>query len=399
MLVLGLYDGMYMKTENVDEGQKMFHEMEDKNVVTWTSLLFRSYSCNKLVDRALQVFHIMLVCGVKPNAFTFTTVLGVLADKCAAEKGIQVHGWLEATAGFEGMGKPGMKYLKERVTNWFIIANGFITSLKEIPVRLQEILRLMKDIVAWSAMLSGYAQKGDIEDLYSRAGMLDKAIALINEMPFPAGAIVWRTLLAASRVHRNVRACLGNLRLRISFLFSLKDSAKSSFLSISMLQLEGKRKTKVRKLMDVRKVKKEVGIAGLRLRTRPTHSWQDINRIQIMFFMAWKSEHKAILSRHCEKLISKNEKEGNSCQDSNDSITSKVVYALVVIIGEFKLFETTKSLCLIDNNQKDSCEWRFRFSLQLKDSQCLLSLAKTQKIYILSCASDSDTGTGNMKLQ
>jgi pentatricopeptide repeat protein len=46
-------------------------------------------------------------------------------------------------------------------------------------------------------------------DLYSRAGKLDETMSLIEGMPFPAGPMVWRTLLGACKVHKNVE--LGKL--------------------------------------------------------------------------------------------------------------------------------------------------------------------------------------------
>ncbi|KAH0746716.1 hypothetical protein KY285_008373 [Solanum tuberosum] len=668
---------MYMKMENVDDGQKMFDEMEDnKNVVTWTSLL-SGYSCNKLVDRALEVFRVMLVGGVKPNAFTFSTVLGVLADKCVVEKGIQVHSMVikygfeattsvgnslinmylksgmvrEATAVFEGMGDRnevswnGMiaglvtnglysEALKlfhmmrlagvELTRSIYVTAVKLCTKLKELVFARQLHSRVMKngfyfdnnirtalmvsytkcgemddafklfsimhkfrnvvswtamiggymqnnrqeqaanlfcqmkkdgirpndftystilaahpsislfqvhaevikteyqssptvgtalldayvktrdtdeaakvfeeidekDIIAWSAMLSGYAQKGDIQgavrvfrqlvkdgvrpneftfssvinacvtsmasveqgkqfhcsaiksghsnalcvssalvtmyakrgniesaneifkrqperdlvswnsmisgyaqhgygrkalkifeemrkrnldmdnitfigvisacthagllnegqkyfemmvndfhispkmeiyscmvDLYCRAGMLDKAMALINKMPFPAGAIVWRTLLAASRVHRNVE--LG--KLAAENLISLQPQDSAAYVLLSNLYAatgDWQERAKVRKLMDVRKVKKEIGYSWIEVKSKTysfmagdvSHPLSDSIYMQLEELRGRlkdagyqpdtnyvlhdvEDEHKeAILSRHSERL-------------------------------------------------------------------------------------------------
>ncbi|XP_009804600.1 pentatricopeptide repeat-containing protein At2g27610 [Nicotiana sylvestris] len=143
---------MYMKMENVDEGRRVFDEMEDKNVVTWTSLL-SGYSCNKLVDRALQVFHMMLVGGVNPNAFTFATVLGVLADKCAVEKGIQVH-TMVIKCGFEVITSVGNSLIN------MYLKSGMV---REATVVFESMGN--RNEVSWNGMIGGLVTNG----LYSEA--------------------------------------------------------------------------------------------------------------------------------------------------------------------------------------------------------------------------------------
>ncbi|KAF7119509.1 hypothetical protein RHSIM_Rhsim13G0109900 [Rhododendron simsii] len=81
---------LYMKTANVVDGEKIFNEMPEKNVVSWTSLL-SGYSRNGLVDEAIETFFHMQAEGIKPNPLTFATVLGALADDGAVEKVKVIH--------------------------------------------------------------------------------------------------------------------------------------------------------------------------------------------------------------------------------------------------------------------------------------------------------------------
>ncbi|KAL2319860.1 hypothetical protein Fmac_028829 [Flemingia macrophylla] len=60
-------------------------------------------------------------------------------------------------------------------------------------------------------------------DLYSRAGMLGKAMDIINGMPFPLAATWWHSVLAAFRVHRNIE--LGKLAAEKSISLEPQDSA------------------------------------------------------------------------------------------------------------------------------------------------------------------------------
>lgn len=101
-------------------------------------------------------------------------------------------------------------------------------------------------------------------DLYRRAGLLDLAAALINGMPFPAGAIIWHILLAASRVHSNVE--LG--KLAAENLISLQPHDSTTYVLVTVNWEE----SKSTKLMDVEQLKKKLDVAGLRLRTKHNHS-------------------------------------------------------------------------------------------------------------------------------
>jgi len=99
-------------------------------------------------------------------------------------------------------------------------------------------------------------------DLYSHAGMLEKALDIINRMPFPPAATVWHIVLAASRVNLNID--LGKLAAEKIISLEPQDSAAYSLLSnIYAAAGNWHEKVNVRKLMDKRKVKKEPGYSWI----------------------------------------------------------------------------------------------------------------------------------------
>lgn len=136
---------MYMKSESVEDGMRVFELMEEKNVVSWTSLL-SGYTKNGLNDRAVGLFCRMVGMGVKPNAFTFATVLGALrADGIlVAERGTQVHGMVV---------KNGLN-LNVSVGNSLInmyFKIGMLGSARAIFDAMGE-----KNSITWNGMVSGY---------------------------------------------------------------------------------------------------------------------------------------------------------------------------------------------------------------------------------------------------
>lgn len=104
-------------------------------------------------------------------------------------------------------------------------------------------------------------------DLYSRAGMLEKAMDIINQMPFPAGSTVWQTVLAACRVHRNLE--LGKHTAEKLISLQPQDSAAYVLLSnIYAATGNWQERAKVRKLMDKRNVKKEAGYSWIEVKNK-----------------------------------------------------------------------------------------------------------------------------------
>ncbi|KAI5666654.1 hypothetical protein M9H77_16507 [Catharanthus roseus] len=157
---------MYMKTNNVGDGDRVFEEMGEKNVVSWTSLL-AGYTRNGLADRAIGLVSLMQVEGVKPNPFTFSTVLGALADKGAVEKGVQVHTVIVKN-GFEST-----TFVANSLINMYS-KSGMVIEAKAVFDGL-----LSKNTVSWNGMISGLVTNGrDLEavDLFYKMRLADVSL-------------------------------------------------------------------------------------------------------------------------------------------------------------------------------------------------------------------------------
>ncbi|KAK4849138.1 hypothetical protein QYF36_021279 [Acer negundo] len=65
---------MYVKFNLLEEAQALFDQMPVRNVVSWTTMI-SAYSNVKLNDKALELMVLMLRDGVRPNMFTYSSVL------------------------------------------------------------------------------------------------------------------------------------------------------------------------------------------------------------------------------------------------------------------------------------------------------------------------------------
>ncbi|KAF3332078.1 pentatricopeptide repeat-containing protein [Carex littledalei] len=203
---------MYAKKGSIESAQKLFDRQSNRDLVSWNSMIC-SYAQHGYGKRALEIFRQMEKSREKMDGVTF---IGVITG-C-------VH---------TGLVEEGKRYFNSMVNVW----------------------RIRPTMEHYSCMV----------DLYSRAGRLSQAFDLIKEMPFPADARVWRTLLGACKIHRNIE--LGEIAAKN--LISLEPDNSAGYVLLSnMYSALGKweESTKIRSMMDRRKVKKEAGTSWIQIR-------------------------------------------------------------------------------------------------------------------------------------
>ncbi|KAL2555218.1 Pentatricopeptide repeat-containing protein [Forsythia ovata] len=152
ILMMNSLIDMYGKCGRMDLASKVFTRMEVKNVSSWTSMIV-GYASHGHVGEALECFCRMREFEVRPNHVTFVGVL----TAC-------VHG---------GTVKDGNYYFD-----------------------------MMKNVYGIMPMLQHY---GCMVDLLGRAGMLDKAKEMVENMPMKANVVIWGCLMGACEKYGNVK--------------------------------------------------------------------------------------------------------------------------------------------------------------------------------------------------
>ncbi|XP_057960028.1 pentatricopeptide repeat-containing protein At5g43790 isoform X2 [Malania oleifera] len=118
-----------------------------------------------------------------------------------------------------------------------------------------ELFESMKGIYGIEPKLEHY---GCLVDLLGRAGQLEEAERRIQTMPIKANAILWRSLLGAARVHRNLE--IGEVALKN--LIQLEPETSGNYVLLSNIYAITDKwddVTRVRKLMKDRKINKMPG--------------------------------------------------------------------------------------------------------------------------------------------
>jgi pentatricopeptide repeat protein len=108
-----------------------------------------------------------------------------------------------------------------------------------------------------------------VVDMLGRCGRFDDALSLIKDMPFEPGVLIWKTLLASSRLHGNLEAG----RLAAEKLAELseggedRDSASYVLMSgIHAMRGEWRDASRVRRRMDNAGVRKEAGCSWVEVK-------------------------------------------------------------------------------------------------------------------------------------
>lgn len=244
---------MYAKCGSIDDACQQFNRMHVRDRISWTALI-TGYAQNGRNEEALEQFCQMLQTNIKANQFTFASILSACASLASLEKGKQITAHV-VKSGFETDVFVGGALIDMHAKC------GSMEEAHKVFCKMPE-----HNVVSWTAMIMGYAQHGNAKyalqffeqmqkagmkpnhitfvgvlfacshvglvdegyryfdsmsrdycitprvehyacmvDILGRAGQLEEAMDLINEMPFQHCVLVWRILLAACRVHGDIK--------------------------------------------------------------------------------------------------------------------------------------------------------------------------------------------------
>ncbi|KAM3217447.1 pentatricopeptide repeat-containing protein, mitochondrial [Capsicum annuum] len=176
---------MYGKCGSLKDARKVFDEMAERNLVTWTSII-AGYSQNGEEIEALKLYFQMRRVGLVPDQFTFGSVIKACSNMDQVELGKQLHGHVVKA-------EHGLHLIAQNA----LIA--MYTRFSQVNEALKVFTRIKtKDLISWSSMIAGYAQLGyESEALSCFREMLSQRIYKLNEFVFGSVFNVCRSLAQA----------------------------------------------------------------------------------------------------------------------------------------------------------------------------------------------------------
>ncbi|EXB53013.1 hypothetical protein L484_018897 [Morus notabilis] len=205
---------MYAKCGNIADSHKVFNEMSDKNLVSWTSMMI-GYGAHGFGKEAVELFDEMVRLGIRPDQIVFMAVLSACSHA--------------------GLVDEGLKYFQSMMSTYNVSPD-------------QEIY-------------------GCVVDLLGRAGRVEEACELIENMPFRPTESVWGALLGACKAHKLPH--LG--KLAALKVLDLRPNTVEAYVMLSNIYAaEGKwgEFAKMRKLIKGMGNKKEVGRSWIEVRNQ-----------------------------------------------------------------------------------------------------------------------------------
>jgi len=240
---------MYVKCGEMEEARLLLNGMEEKDVVTWTTLI-NGYVVNGDARSALMLCRTMQSEGVKPNLVSVASLLSACGDLVSLKHGKCLHSWairqniesevVVETALIDMYAKCNdgnlsykvfMKTSKKRTAPWNAVLSGFVHNrLARNAVQLfKEMLaeNVRPDSPTFNSLLPAYAILADLKqamnmhcylvklgflcklevantlvDIYSKCGSLGYAHQIFDMIPLKdKDIIIWTAIIDAYGKH------------------------------------------------------------------------------------------------------------------------------------------------------------------------------------------------------
>ncbi|KAJ8644847.1 hypothetical protein MRB53_006595 [Persea americana] len=310
--------GVYCKCNLTDDALKAFESVTTPNTMSWAGII-SGFAQNGEGENALKYFNKMLL-SEKPDEFSLSSILKVLASWAATEHGRHMHAYV----------------IKRGIESDIFVGSALVDMYSKCGMMedSSKVFTSMprKNVISWNSMIMGYAQNGfsqkalclfgemeklsvtptsvtfigillvcsytglvgkgrhffnmmvsdyrilpSVEhctcmvDLLGRAGHLDEAETFLLNSQFSSEPSIWKSLLAACRVHRN-----SDIAIRVAeHCLHLEPHDSSTYVLLSNIYAS---KCLWAEVERIRILMREVGIEK-----EPGCSWIDIRNSMYVF--------------------------------------------------------------------------------------------------------------------
>lgn len=308
-----MLDG-FVKGGEIKRARKVFDEMcvGVRDATTWGTML-AGYTQMKCYDECLDLYDQMLVLRVRPDNISLVSVLSACGRLGKLEKGKEVHDFIErskikidsflCTALVDFYSKCGCIETAKGIFESCSDKNLFTWNAMLVGLAMHgygEMLvsyftkmvknRVKPDGVTFLSVFVGCSHAGLINearrlfgemgqvygvhkelkhygcmaDLLSRAGLIKEAIDMIENMPMLGDVFVWGSLLGGCRLHGNVEIA----EKAAERIMEISPEDGGVYSSMADIYANAKRwddLTKIRRLRDSRRLKKNAGCSLIQL--------------------------------------------------------------------------------------------------------------------------------------
>ncbi|XP_019087583.1 PREDICTED: pentatricopeptide repeat-containing protein At5g42450, mitochondrial-like [Camelina sativa] len=216
----------HLESDLVCNAHHAFDEIPDLNVISATAVIGRFVKQNRHVE-ASHAFKRLLCLGIRPNEFTFGTVIGSSSSLRDIKWGKQLHCYALK------VGLSSNVFVGSAVLNCYVKLSTLVDARKSFDDtrdpnvvsitnlisgylkkhEFEEALLLFrtmpeKSVVTWNAVIGGFSQTGQNEEAVNTfVDMLREGVVMPNESTFPC-AITAVSNIASQGAGKSIHACV-----------------------------------------------------------------------------------------------------------------------------------------------------------------------------------------------
>jgi len=162
---------MYAKCRRIEDARQLFDVMRERDVVSWTTMIVGFGQCGQEAE-ALHLFGKMQQVSVKPNEFTFATVLSACGNLAALEQGKQLHTHI----------------IRNGLVS-FLSAGNALTAMYAKCGSIDDAYQVfgemsVRNVVSWTAMIMGCVDEGYDEEALELAFQMQRSGIEPNDYTF-----------------------------------------------------------------------------------------------------------------------------------------------------------------------------------------------------------------------
>ncbi|GAB2275630.1 hypothetical protein Dimus_010387 [Dionaea muscipula] len=325
-IICALVD-LYVKCGYLLQARKLFDHIGKRNVNSWTTLVL-GYAQEGYLSEAMRLFKRLRGRGIQAvDGYLLSGLIGVFADFAFVEEGRQMHAYAVkdpsgsylpvANSILDMYLKSGLveeadlffsKMAMRNVVSYSTMITGYGKhGLGKEAIHLFEKMlqeKVKPDQVSYLAILSACSHCGLVDecqeyfsrlcadrwikkkvehyacmvDLLGRAGRLEEAKSIVNNMPMKPDIGIWQTLLSSCKIHGNLEMAeeVGNILLRLD-----RDNPVNYVLMSNIYANAGcwKERQKMREVVKSKRLRKEGG-----------RSWVEVDK-GVHFFYGGDDTH------------------------------------------------------------------------------------------------------------
>ncbi|KAM2956931.1 hypothetical protein FF2_024002 [Malus domestica] len=300
----------YMKAGDFEMARQLFSGMPAKDVITWNSMI-AGYEFNGRFMEALELFQEILKEDIMPSHATLVSALSAVSGLAILSKGRWIHSFMVKN-GFELDGVLGTSLIdmyskcgsienavavfraihRKKLGHWtsIIVGLGMHGMADQVLELFLEMRKngIQPHAITFIGVLNACSHSGLVDlgryyfnlmtndygieptfehygcfvDILCRAGCLEEAKNVIENMPMKPNKVIWMSLLSGARNHGNVK--LGDFAAR--HLIEFSPDTIGCYVVLSNLYAaadQWEKVSQVREMMRKKGVKKDPGCSSI----------------------------------------------------------------------------------------------------------------------------------------